>query len=74
MRNDHLEFRCDWQSLRVERPASAPAWLGDLADGDVIRLPISHGEGRYVADHGHARRARGERAGSSCATPMPTGA
>lgn len=50
MRNDHLEFRCDWQDLRVERPASAAAWLGDLADGDVIRLPISHGEGRYVAD------------------------
>jgi phosphoribosylformylglycinamidine synthase I len=50
MRNDHLEFRCDWQWLRVERPAAAPAWLGDLADGDLIRLPISHGEGRYVAD------------------------
>ena len=50
MRNDHLEFRCDWQWLRVERPEAAPAWLGDLADGDRIRLPISHGEGRYVAD------------------------
>jgi phosphoribosylformylglycinamidine synthase len=50
LRNDHLEFRCDWQYLRVERPASAPAWLGDFADGDVISLPISHGEGRYVAD------------------------
>lgn len=50
MRNDHLEFRCDWQTLRVERPAASEAWLGDLADGDVIRLPISHGEGRYVAD------------------------
>ena len=49
-RNDHLEFRCDWQWLRVERPRAAPAWLGDLADGDRIRLPISHGEGRYVAD------------------------
>ena len=49
-RNDHLEFRCDWQWLRVERPQAAPAWLGDLADGDRIRLPISHGEGRYVAD------------------------
>ena len=52
MRNDHLEFRCDWQSLRVEQPQSASAWLGDLADGEVIRLPISHGEGRYVADPG----------------------
>jgi len=50
LRNDHLEFRCDWQWLRVEHPESAPAWLGDLSDGDSIRLPISHGEGRYVAD------------------------
>jgi phosphoribosylformylglycinamidine synthase subunit PurQ / glutaminase len=49
-RNDHLEFRCDWQALRVESTASSTAWLGDLADGDLIRLPISHGEGRYIAD------------------------
>jgi phosphoribosylformylglycinamidine synthase I len=49
-RNDHLEFRCDWQTLRVESSASSAAWLGDLEDGEVIRLPISHGEGRYVAD------------------------
>jgi len=50
LRNDHLEFRCDWQWLRVEHPERSPAWLGDLADGDLIRLPISHGEGRYLAD------------------------
>jgi phosphoribosylformylglycinamidine synthase len=50
LRNDHLEFRCDWQWLRAERPEAAPAWLGDLTDGELIRLPISHGEGRYVAD------------------------
>ena len=50
MRNDHLEFRCDWQWLRVERPGSAPAWLGGIGEGEAIRLPISHGEGRYVAD------------------------
>lgn len=48
MRNDHLEFRCDWQWLRVEK--SPAPWLGDLATGDLVRLPISHGEGRYVAD------------------------
>lgn len=52
VRNDHLEYRCDWQHLRVERIASASPWLGDLADGEVIRLPISHGEGRYIADPG----------------------
>jgi phosphoribosylformylglycinamidine synthase len=50
LRNDHLEFRCDWQWLRVESPACSPAWLGDLAAGALIRLPISHGEGRYYAD------------------------
>jgi phosphoribosylformylglycinamidine synthase subunit PurQ / glutaminase len=49
MRNDHLEFRCDWQTLRVEHPSACESWLGELADGDLIRLPISHGEGRYVA-------------------------
>ena len=48
LRNDHLEFRCEWQTLRVE--AGGGPWLGDLAAGEVIRLPISHGEGRYHAD------------------------
>jgi phosphoribosylformylglycinamidine synthase subunit PurQ / glutaminase len=50
LRNDNLEFRCDWQWLRVERAAGA--WLAaeELASGDLIRLPISHGEGRYHAD------------------------
>jgi phosphoribosylformylglycinamidine synthase I len=50
MRNDHLEFRCDWQWLRVER-AIGP-WLAthEVSSGDVVRLPISHGEGRYYAD------------------------
>jgi phosphoribosylformylglycinamidine synthase subunit PurQ / glutaminase len=48
LRNDHLEFRCDWQTLRVEHAVGA--WLGGLAEGEMIRLPISHGEGRYYAE------------------------
>ena len=50
LRNDHLQFRCDWQWLRVER-AVGP-WLAaeEVDAGDVVRLPISHGEGRYHAD------------------------
>ena len=50
MRNDHLQFRCDWQTLRVER--AVEPWLStdEVAPGDVLRLPISHGEGRYYAD------------------------
>ncbi|MEX0710327.1 MAG: phosphoribosylformylglycinamidine synthase subunit PurQ [Chloroflexota bacterium] len=50
LRNDHLEFRCDWQSLRVE--VTDGPWLGELESGESIRLPISHGEGRYYADEG----------------------
>ncbi|HET6381168.1 MAG TPA: phosphoribosylformylglycinamidine synthase subunit PurQ [candidate division Zixibacteria bacterium] len=50
LRNDHLEFRCDWQHLRVE--AACGPWLAaeEVRPGDVIRLPISHGAGRYHAD------------------------
>jgi phosphoribosylformylglycinamidine synthase len=50
LRNDHLQFRCDWQWLRVE--ATLGPWLsdGELREGDVVRLPISHGEGRFHAD------------------------
>jgi phosphoribosylformylglycinamidine synthase subunit PurQ / glutaminase len=71
MRNDHLEFRCDWQWLRVEHPGASPPWLGDVEDGALIRLPISHGEGRYVADP--ARSTPSSRPGaSSSATPTST--
>lgn len=48
LRNDHLEFRCDWQPLRVE--GTTGPWLTGLTKGETIRLPISHGEGRYYAD------------------------
>jgi phosphoribosylformylglycinamidine synthase len=50
MRNDHLQFRCDWQWLRVEQTVGP--WLAseEMTAGDLIRMPISHGEGRYYAD------------------------
>jgi phosphoribosylformylglycinamidine synthase I len=48
LRNDHLEFRCDWQWLRCDEGVGP--WLRGLEAGDLIRLPISHGEGRYFAD------------------------
>jgi phosphoribosylformylglycinamidine synthase len=48
LRNTHLEYRCRWQDLLVEQ-ADGP-WLGSLRAGEVIRLPISHGEGRFHAD------------------------
>ena len=47
VRNRHLEFRCDWVHLRVEREDTPfTAGLG----GAILRMPIAHGEGCWVAD------------------------
>ena len=48
MRNDHLQFRCEWVNLRVE--TSDTRFTNALDAGDVISVPISHGEGNYYAD------------------------
>ena len=48
MRNDHLQYRCQWSSLRVER-STAP-FTSSYTPGQVLRIPISHGEGNYFAD------------------------
>ena len=46
--NDHLEFRCEWTHLRVEN--SNTAFSNTLESKQVISVPISHGEGNYLAD------------------------
>ncbi|MCA1599749.1 MAG: phosphoribosylformylglycinamidine synthase subunit PurQ [Chloroflexi bacterium] len=48
LRNDILEFRCRTVGLRVER-ADTP-FTNRYAMGEVIGMPIAHGEGRYYAD------------------------
>jgi phosphoribosylformylglycinamidine synthase len=48
IRNTSLEFRCEWVHLR--REACRTPWLDGISEGDVLRVPISHGEGNYVAD------------------------
>ncbi|MGA8016382.1 MAG: phosphoribosylformylglycinamidine synthase subunit PurQ [Candidatus Dormiibacterota bacterium] len=47
-RNASLEFRCETSWLRVES-AQTPFTRG-CAAGDILAVPVSHGEGRYVAD------------------------
>ncbi len=46
--NVHLEFRCQWTDLRVETASSR--FTGAAGVGQVLRVPISHGEGNYFAD------------------------
>jgi phosphoribosylformylglycinamidine synthase I len=47
LRNAELEFRSQWVHVRTER-IDTPFTSG-LAVGDVLRLPIAHGEGSYFA-------------------------
>lgn len=47
LRNRGLSFVCDWVHLRVER-AAAP-FTSRSAVGDILRIPIKHGDGCYFA-------------------------
>ena len=46
--NDSLQFRCDIVSARVE--TTDTAFTCGYTQGQVIRLPIAHGQGAYYAD------------------------
>jgi len=48
MRNEHLEFRCAPTYLRVENASTRFTHLA--RPGQVLQIPISHGEGNYQAD------------------------
>jgi phosphoribosylformylglycinamidine synthase len=58
MRNVHLEFRCQWVNLRVETTASQ--FTSAAEAGQVLRVPISHGEGSYFAAPYTLRRLESE--------------
>ncbi len=48
MRNDSLQFRCQPTYLRIENAATPFTW--QCRPGQVLTIPISHGEGSYFAD------------------------
>ena len=58
MRNAQLRFLCREAFLRVER-SDTPFTRGYNA-GQVIRVPVAHGEGNYVADAETIARLEGE--------------
>jgi phosphoribosylformylglycinamidine synthase I len=47
-RNQDLHFICDRVPLKVERTNTN--WTQAYATGEIITLPIAHGEGRFHAD------------------------
>jgi phosphoribosylformylglycinamidine synthase I len=58
MRNAQLRFLCREAFLRVER-SDTPFTRGYNA-GQVIRVPVAHGEGNYVADAQTIARLEGQ--------------
>ena len=48
VRNRSLHFVCEHVRVRVEN-ISTP-WTSETNTGTVLRIPIAHGEGNYVAD------------------------
>jgi phosphoribosylformylglycinamidine synthase I len=58
MRNARLKFICRDVYLKVER-SDSPFTRGYNA-GQVVRVPVAHGEGNYVADDATIARLEGE--------------
>jgi phosphoribosylformylglycinamidine synthase subunit PurQ / glutaminase len=57
VRNAGLRFVCRDQELKVENAATR--WTSSYGEGDQIRIPVKHGEGRYVADQGTLEELEG---------------
>ena len=56
LKNSALEFRCSWAHLRVESTLSP--FVAGYDQGQVLRMPIAHGDGNYVADPVELSRMR----------------
>ena len=48
MQNDHLQYRCQWTQIKVENSSSP--FTSKCKEGQVLKIPVSHYEGRYYAD------------------------
>jgi phosphoribosylformylglycinamidine synthase len=58
MRNAGLKFVSEMVHVRVENTDTL--FTNQLAAGDVLRIPIAHGEGRYVANDDTLERLEGD--------------
>lgn len=54
MRNEGLRFICKNAYLRTERTDTA--FTGTLENGQVLQVPVAHGEGNYYADEATLNR------------------
>ncbi len=57
VRNRDLHFICDRVPVKVERSDSP--WTQSYSSGQIITLPIAHGEGRFYADRRTVQQIEG---------------
>lgn len=58
IRNDHGDFICRDQGLRVENASTA--WTSGFEQGQEITIPLKNGEGGFIADAETLKRLEGE--------------
>ncbi|HEX8848072.1 MAG TPA: phosphoribosylformylglycinamidine synthase subunit PurQ [Gemmatimonadaceae bacterium] len=58
LRNESLSFVAETVRLRVENPETM--FTAGYEKGQLLRIPIAHGEGRYTADEETLTRLEGE--------------
>jgi phosphoribosylformylglycinamidine synthase len=58
LRNKTLLFHCHWTHIEIEQRDTA--WTNQCRDGQVLRLPVAHGDGAYFADAATLERLEGE--------------
>lgn len=49
LKNESLKFICKWIQIRVEN--NKTAFTNKMDKGNVLNIPIAHGEGRYYTDN-----------------------
>jgi phosphoribosylformylglycinamidine synthase len=58
LRNAHLQFISDLVRLRVENTETM--FTGGYGSGQILRMPVAHGEGRYTAEADTLERLESE--------------
>jgi phosphoribosylformylglycinamidine synthase len=58
LRNASLKYVCEFRHLRVE--TTDTMFTSRYEAGQIVRIPVAHGEGRYVADDATLDRLEGD--------------
>ena len=48
IRNNNLQFRCEWSNIKVTNDETI--FTSSIKKNKILSIPISHGEGNYYAD------------------------